>query len=196
MAKLKRSSVKLNKIEQKQDKQQRTIQKLEKKERFMKWVAIGILILILLALLTAGYATDWTRGLNKNPIVGTSLTGGLDSAGRPISGASGSNGTDGSGSTTTSTTTNNSSTTNNSTTNPGDTNSLLDELLNLYNETGAGDNINDIIDRATALGISVDCNNELLVQNCVLSVGDSSFTVRNLLGTGLITGVFNELNLN
>lgn len=201
----KRSNAELKQVEQKQAKQQKQIAHYEKNQRFMKWIAIALMILLLLALLTAGYATDWTRGLNKNSGKGTTTADGLDSAGQPTSGASGTGGGSGGGSNgggdSTTTTTNSSTTTNNTTgNNPpsnggGDDSTLIDELIQLYNDTGIGDNVNDLINRANSLGIDVNCSSDLLVQDCTFSASGEQFSVRSLLGTGIITGIFDGSNI-
>ena len=198
MTKSQKSSADLKKIEQKQERQQKTIQKLEKKERFMKWLAVGVLILILLALLTAGYATDWTRGLKKNASLGNQVEGGLEAAGQPVSKTDSSTNTTGTTAkeTSTSTTTNNSSTTtdnNDTTTDPNK--NLIDSLISLYNDTSVGGNVDDLIARAQALGIDVNCGNELLIQNCTFTAAGESIATKNILGTGTITSLLDNISL-
>lgn len=197
-SKAKRSNAELKQIEQKQASQQKQIAAYEKNQRFIKWIAIALLILLLLALLAAGYATDWTRGLNKDSGNGTTTSGSLNSAGQPAgttggtAGGSGGNGSNGGGTTTT---TNNSTTTN--TTNPqssSDNDTLLDELTELYGESGTGGNVNNLIERANSMGIDVDCNSDVITRDCTFSADGQSFSVRSLLGTGLITGVLDGIN--
>lgn len=201
--KTKRSNGELKQVEQKQAKQQKQIAKYEKNQRLMKWIAIILLILLLLALLAAGYATDWTRGLNKDSGTGTTTSGNLDSAGQPAnntggggsgggSGGNGGNGSNGGGGSTSTTTNNSTTTTNTTTTNPpggGGENTLIDELIQLYNDTGIGDNVNDLIARANSLGIDVQCTDDILIRDCTFSVDGQEFTVRTALGTGLVTGI-------
>ncbi len=180
--------------------QKKLIERLRKKENWLKWGLIGALILIILLLLFLGYVTDWGMGLKKatSPLSSDSSqttngttpapngSGGGGSGGGGSSGTS-TNGQSGTNTTTTDrTTTNNSSTTNNNTTTqaPG----LLEMLLS---EINLGGNINDVISRANQLGIAVTCTDQLLVKECTFTVGDQTITTKSV--TGLITSILDTL---
>ncbi len=183
--------------------QKKLIERLRKKENWLKWGLIGALILIILLLLFLGYVTDWGMGLKKTttPVTGdSSQTGGTTPAstgsggggsgsngGGGSSGTSGTSGQSGTNTTTTDrTTTNNSSTTNNNTTTqtPG----VLERLLS---EINLGGNINDVISRANQLGIGVSCTDQLLVKECTFTVGGQTIMTKSV--TGLITSVLDTI---
>ncbi len=189
-------------------KQAKTIKTLKEKENWMKWGLVAALIIILLLLLFIGYATDWTRGI-KTTSSTTPLSANLDSektatgttngssgssgtsGSTGSSGSNGSNGTNGGGgtsSTTNNTTTNN---TTNTTTNPPATppTNAYDTLLDIYNGTGVGANLNEIVDRAVANGVDVNCTDDLLLRSCTLKAGDLTVNLRGLLSTGLLTSI-------
>jgi hypothetical protein len=203
----------------KEAKQARTIQSLKEKENWMKWGLVAALIIILLLLLFIGYATDWTRGIKttssttplsanldsgKTADTGTSGTNGNSTSGnsgtngqsgnsgsRGQNGLNGSNGTNGTngGTTNNSTTTNN--TTNNTTTNPPAKapTTAYDALLEIYNSTGVGANLKEVVDKAVANGISATCTDDLLLRSCTLTAGGLTVTLRGLLSTGLLTSI-------
>ncbi len=185
--------------------QKEQIKKLRGKERWMKRGIIASLGSILLLLLLLGYATDWTRGLRKDNT--TPLSSSLDSldTATEASGTSGPDGGSGGGtrsttgasagreSTTSSTdrsvsTTNNTTTTANPTPNPAPA-PQPSALLQLYSDYSAGDNINEIIDRAGQLGITVECGNDLIFQTCTLTQDGVSLQTKNLLGTNILTSM-------
>lgn len=201
----------------KEAKQARTIQSLKEKENWMKWGLVAALIIILLLLLFIGYATDWTRGIKttssttplsanldsgKTTDTGTGETNGTgggsgtngqsgNSGSSGQNGSNGSNGTNGTngGTTNNSTTTNN--TTNNTTTNPpaNPPTTAYDALLEIYNSTGVGANLKEIVDKAVANGISATCTDDLLLRSCTLTAGGLTVTLRGLLSTGLLTSI-------
>ena len=200
------------------DKEYKLMKKIAAEERWLKWGMLGLLILLLLLFLFLGYATDWTNGLRKHS-ANTPLTTNLDSATTGDGSAgeqSTANGSTGSTTTTTNNTTtpgtpgtntnsstnttnntertntsssrtetNNNTTTNNTTT----TNQPPQGLLNLYADTTVGDTLDSVVKQATELGVDVNCNNEILIRNCTFKLGNSSFSTKSLLGTGLITSV-------
>jgi cytoskeletal protein RodZ len=200
-------------LQKEQRNEQRMITRMVKNEQFMKWLLIGVIILLLLLILFAGYATDWLRGLSKDSTSGTdgvtttqdAATGADGTTGTGATGTStgtGSTNTSNTGSTntgtkssdssntskeTTSTTTNNSSTTNNNTTSTTPSSGLL----SLYSDSSVGDNVSDILKNASLLGVSQDCHDELLIQVCDFTDGSGnlSVTTKNLLGTGILTSV-------
>lgn len=211
----------LEKIQQNQRKEDKMMADMSRKERLMKWLLIGVLILLLLLILFAGYATDWLKGVNKDSAndtktgisttndaatspdgTTTGTTGGTDTTGTSTNGTStnrsntsntSSTGTTGTNSSntnresTSSTTTNNTSTTtNNNTTTPTTPSS---GLLSLYTDSSVGDTISSILNNASLLGISKQCHNEVLIQVCEFQEGDRIVTVKNLLGTGIVTSV-------
>ena len=183
----------------------------------MKWLLIGVIILLLLLILLAGYATDWLNGVSKDAATkspttsldastsddGTTGGTGTDTATTGTTGTT-TTGTNTSGTATnttgTGTTTNNtsressntSSTTNNNTsttTNTTTTTSPSSGLLSLYADSSAGDSISDVLNNAALLGVSKDCRNEVLIQVCDFTDGNFTVTTKNLLGTGLVTSV-------
>ena len=214
MAQTQKIAKKLTGEAAKVSRQKKIIQQLKKKENWMKWALVASLIVILLLLLFIGYVTDWTTGLRKDtattPIstdLDSSKTGAGSDTGTSGSGSNGSGGnTGGSGgvggagsaggsgtdtntsttersssSDTSSTTTNNNSTTNNNTT------TQESVLTQLYNQTGAGDSIDEVISQAQSLGISVDCTDTLLVKECTFTAGGESFSTKSV--SGLVTSV-------
>jgi len=62
-------------------------------------------------------------------------------------------------------------------------------LLSLYGSSSAGNNIDDVLHNATQLGISGTCSTQLLVQTCTFTQGSNTVTIKNLLGTGIVTSV-------
>jgi hypothetical protein len=202
----------LAKVEQKQQRQQKLLDTMEKRERWMKWVIIGLIVLVLLLILFLGYATDWTKGLHKDAATNTPTaldsaslpSGGTQSGASTVGGSNGSNGSNGGSSAngtttnsgtakeTTNTSTSNTSTTTNNTTTPAGNPSS--GLLSLYSDTSAGDNISQVLDQASTLeGVTKVCHTELLVQVCDFTDGVVTVTTKNLLGSGLITSVTNNL---
>jgi len=175
----------------KNNEQSKLIEKLKKKEHWMKWAIIAALIIILLLLLFVGYATDWMSGLNKNAT--TPLSTQLDTTSTQ-NGASPTPTSGGSTTTTTnpgSSTTTNTSTTNNTTTTsqPPPTSQPPSNLKILLDELNAGDNIQTAINRANELGVGVDCTDNLLVKECTFRSGNETISTKSILGTGMITSV-------
>jgi hypothetical protein len=185
-------------------KHKREINILKKKEHWMKWAIWAAAILILLLLLLLGFATDWTRGLFKdNELMapGTSqesLTAQDGTSAQPLGtnggggGSSqtsnGTNGTSGtSGSSTTTEKTNTSTTTNNGST------PSTNRLLEFYQGSGLGDNIDDLIQQAQAQGIAVECHNDVLIQTCTFSDNGHTVTTKNIAGIDGITSITNDL---
>ncbi len=185
-------------------KQKNQIKKLKAREHWMKWLIGVALIAILLLLLLLGYATDWTRGLRKDDtITPTDLTSSLDSLDGASAADGASGGTDGgatsSGQNTSNAireTTNQNSTTEKTTTTTNNTTTPSappsSNLLSLYNDTGAGDNINEVIDRAEGLGVGVICEDQLLIQVCTFSQDGNSFVTKNLLGSDTVTSILDN----
>jgi hypothetical protein len=172
--------------------QKKVIQKLKKKENWMKWALAVALIIILLLLLFIGYATDWTMGLRKDAAttsIGTDSLKTESDAGATAPSGGGSVTTDattertGTSSNTSSTTNNSTSTTNNGTTTTTDEGALT----RLYNQTNAGDSIDEVISQAGSLGISVDCTETLLIKECTFTFDGQSFSTKSV--SGLVTSV-------
>jgi cytoskeletal protein RodZ len=191
-----------------QERQAVLVDRLKRKEQMMKWAIIAAVVIILLLLLLLGYATDWTRGLHKDSATtSTPLSSSLDSAkandsstANTAGGNDGTNGTNGgNGSSTTERTTSNTSTTTNNTTNNNSTtpgSQAPAGLLSLYSDSSAGQNIQEVLDRADELGIEVNCTEDLFVQTCVFTQDGKTVTVKNLRLTGTVTSVLNDFNLN
>jgi hypothetical protein len=198
----------LAKVAEREKRQERLLKTYKKHERWMKWVIIGLIILVLLLILLAGYATDWTRGLNKDSSYkSTPLATSLDAVSGEGDTDTANQVTNGTGTTTRTTngqsnnstntakeTTNNSTTTVRETTtnnnnNPTDPSTPSNALINLYTETNAGDNIDGILDLANGLGLTIECQNDILIQTCRFIDGDLTITTKNLLGTGIITSI-------
>ena len=187
--------------------QNRELSALKKKEHWMKWGLWSSAIVILLLFLVLGYATDWTRGLRKDTDLALSDTS-LDSAQQPVgtdtSTAAGTNGQNGAGTnssdkTTASETSNTSTTTNNTTTNnstatPNEPPS--NDIQTFYNGLGLGEALEAAIARAEALGLDVDCSETIVVRTCDVSDGDSTVTLRSLMGINDITSIINDFNPN
>lgn len=194
------------------NKQKRELSKLKKKEHWMKWALWAAAILILLLLLLLGYATDWTRGLRKDPAGSTPTDASLDalkdgSATAATTGSNGGNGGNGGGgdgqdtsnttnerSSTSTTTTTNTSTTNNTTT-PGDEDTTVgDALLGIYSDTQLGDNMNDALQRAQDSGVTTQCDNDPLnlVQTCTFVEDGRTVTMRSLLGNTNISSIVKD----
>ncbi len=182
---------KITKSDLRDTRQKKLIERLRKKENWMKWGLIGALILIILLLLFLGYVTDWGAGLKKTttPITGTAAqtsspatTGQTGSGGSSgTNSGSATNGTSGTTTTDHTTTNNTTTTTNNTTTQtPGP----LEMLLSSIN---LGGSINDVISRANQLGISVSCTDQLLVKECTFTAGGQTIMTKSV--TGLITSV-------
>jgi len=198
--------VKPSKEELARKRQNKLIQHLKKEDSILKWALVAAGIIILLLILYIGYATDWTAGIKTDsstqPIIltpnssktaagtNTDSTGstGTNNTSRTNTGTTGTNSTTNN---TTKETTN--TTTNNNTT--GTDSTILDDassaLVKLYNGTKVGDSLDTIIDRATDLGIGVDCQDLLLIRTCTLTAGDSKVQVRGLLSTGIVTSILN-----
>ena len=179
-------------------KQSAMVSQMKRKEKWMKWAIIAGLVIILLLLLLLGYATDWTRGLRKDSSTATPLSSSLDSAsGTDTNAASQQNGgssgqsdssRDSSTNTVERTTTTNTVTNNNTT--PGAT--PPPGLLDLYTNSNAGDNIQELMDRAEQLGIEVNCTEDILFQTCVFTEDGQSVTVKNFRGTGTVTSILSN----
>ena len=179
---------------------QKTISRLQEKERWMKWLLITAVIVILLLLLFLGYATDWTRGLRRDPEVSNTS---LDTATEEADADSASKASErsttstGGGSTQTSSNTTNKTTVNRNTTKNNSVTSvdksLLEDLASLYQNVSVGDNINDVFGLASELGVAVSCENKALVEVCVFGEGDSVVTTKSLLGTGIVTSLTSSL---
>lgn len=199
---------KTSKEELAKKRQNKLIQHLKKEDSILKWALVAAGIIILLLLLYIGYATDWIAGIKTDsstqPIIltpnssktatGTDTTGSTSGTGTNSTGTNTTNtGTTGTNSTTNNTskeTTTTTTTTNNSN---GATvvDNVSDALLKLYDGTKVGDTLDDVINRATNLGIGVDCQDLLLVRTCTLTAGDSKVQVRGLLSTGIVTSILN-----
>lgn len=201
---------KTSKEELAKKRQNKLIQHLKKEDSILKWALVAAGIIILLLLLYIGYATDWIAGIKTDsstqPIIltpnssktatdtGTGSTGGTGTNSTGTSNTSRtSTGTTGTDSTTNNTTKETTTTTTNNTT--GTDSTILDDassaLVKLYNGTKVGDSLDTIINRATDLGIGVDCQDLLLVRTCTLTAGDSKVQVRGLLSTGIVTSLLN-----
>lgn len=205
----------LSQLEKKQRSQQRMMENIDKKERILKWAAIGLLILLLLLFLFVGYATDWMKGVHKDSAVGTTTTpiqGSLDSAKGTTTGTD-TPATDASGTSTTRTNSGTNTQTNNNTgttakeTNTTNTNTSRTDtvtnnntttttpaaaqkgILSLYANSSVGDDISQLLDSSQLLGVSKSCRNEILIQICEFTQDDLLITTKNLLGTGLITSI-------
>jgi hypothetical protein len=198
--------VKTSKEELAKKRQNKLIQHLKKEDSILKWALVAAGIIILLLLLYIGYATDWIAGIKTDsstqPIIltpnssktatgtDTGSTGGTgtNNTSRTNTGTTGTNSTTNNTTKETTTTT----TTNNTT---GTDSTVLDDtssaLVKLYNGTKVGDSLDTIINRATDLGIGVDCQDMLLVRTCTLTAGDSKVQVRGLLSTGTVTSLLN-----
>jgi len=199
----------LDAIAKDQRQERKLIGDMIKRERIMKWILIGIAILLLLLILFLGYATDWLKGISKDDAVGTTGISAANDAnttpnGTAGTGSTGTNGTTNNGSTTgtssTNTTGTNSSntsketsststTTNNTTTNNTTTPTPSSSLLSLYTDSSVGDNISGLLDNASLLGISKTCHTEVLIQVCDFTDGNATITTKNLLGTGIVTSI-------
>lgn len=203
---------KTSKEELAKKRQNKLIQHLKKEDSILKWALVAAGIIILLLILYIGYATDWVAGIKTDsstqPIIltpnssktatdtGTSGTGGSGTSSTGTSRTNTTNtGTTGTNSTTNNTTkeTTTTTTTNNNTT--GTDSTLLDDassaLVKLYNGAKVGDSLDTIINKATSLGIGVDCQDLLLIRTCTLTAGDAKVQVRGLLSTGIVTSLLN-----
>lgn len=187
--------------------QKRIIEKLKKKETLMKWGLIAAGIIILLLLLWLGYATDWARGLKKdsdNKPINSSLDSDTSGAGagtgattptgtnntRTTDSTNGrQNTTTTNNSTTDRTTTNNTTTNNNSTTPAEAPTTLADAVLEIYNSTGVGETLDDVLTRLRNVGATVECSDLLLIRTCNVSGGGISIQVRGLITTGDVTSL-------
>jgi len=205
--------VKTSKEELAKKRQNKLIQHLKKEDSILKWALVAAGIIILLLILYIGYATDWIAGIKTDsstqPIILTPNSSKTATTGTDTSGGTGSTGTSNTDSSHTSTTnsgtTGTSSTTNNTTketttttttnNNTGTDSTLLDDassaLVKLYDGTKVGDSLDTIINKATSLGIGVDCQDLLLVRTCTLTAGDTKVQVRGLLSTGIVTSLLN-----
>jgi len=204
--------VKTSKEELARKRQNKLIQHLKKEDSILKWALVAAGIIILLLLLYIGYATDWIAGIKTDsstqPIIltpnssktatdtGTGSTGGTGTSSTGTSNTSRTNtGTTGTNSTTNNTTKETTTTTTNNNTTTGTDSTILDDassaLVKLYNGTKVGDSLDTIINRATDLGIGVDCQDLLLVRTCTLTAGDAKVQVRGLLSTGIVTSLLN-----
>ncbi len=187
----------------KESQQAKQLAQYKKQKEWISWAAAAIGILVLLLLATLGYASNWWVGNSRTASFTPTASTIPDTSGtastQSTAGGSGGNGGGGSGggststtersSTSTSTTTNNTTTNNNSGTNGGGT--LADFLASIK----VGDNVNSTLDRARALGLGVDCHNELVaVQVCTVSDGSGNVvTLKNLLGGDVLTGITDNL---
>jgi hypothetical protein len=198
-------------------KQRSLLERYKHQDTRLKWALGGAGALIVLLLLLLGFATDWTTGLRKDKTTkdGTPISSNLDAlrsqngtgtngdgSGTGSTGGTGGNGgsstTPGSNTSTTTntttpgsstTTTNNSTTTNNTTTTNPPSTPQPSGLLSLYANSSVGDSINDILTRGSLLGISGQCHTDILIQVCDFVDGDATVTIKNLLGTGLVTSI-------
>ena len=204
--------VKTSKEELARKRQNKLIQHLKKEDSILKWALVAAGIIILLLLLYIGYATDQIAGIKTDsstqPIIltpnsskaatdtDTGSTGGTGTSSTGTSNTSRTNtGTTGTNSTTNNTTKETTTTTTNNNTTTGTDSTILDDassaLVKLYNGTKVGDSLDTIINRATDLGIGVDCQDLLLVRTCTLTAGDAKVQVRGLLSTGIVTSLLN-----
>lgn len=192
----KKPSAETKKLNAKEQRQEKLIDKYKKQSRWITWAAIVILLLILFFVFSMGYATNWWQNPSRtsqfSPYSGETTTPAPAGTNTTV-GTTGSNGqsstsqTNSGSSNTTKETTNTTTTTNNNTTTPASS-QPSNALLSLNADTGLGTNINETITRAQNLGITYNCRTELLVQVCIFSDGPYTLTTKNLL-TGLgITG--------
>ncbi len=199
----------LDSIQKKLQRQSSLLKKYRTQDTHLKWlVGLGG-VAILLLVLWLGLATDWTAGLRKDKVPATATVAGnagtihgtiptasgastSGSGGTTPNGESSNTSTRTNGATTTGTT--NSSTTNNSTTSTTTNattppNAVTTGISDLYNSTAAGDTIDSVLKYAESLGVPSTCSTSLLIQTCAFTQNGNTITVRNLAGSGLVTGV-------
>lgn len=195
----------MQKLQAKEQRQEKTIERYKKQAQWITWAVIAILLLILFFVLSMGYASNWwqnpTRTSQFNPLgTDASQQAGTDAQ------TTGNIGTTNTGTDTTSRTgtssTNNTtrettSVTNNNTTittpaPPAPTPQPSQRLLTLNSNISTGENIDEIIGLANNLGVGVNCRIELLVRVCDFTDGQFTITTKNLITGGGITGI----NLN
>ncbi len=175
------------------------LDKYRRQDTRLKWAISAAGIIIILLILLLGFATDWTSGLRKDKtaVGGTPLSSALDGTDNNAIDTTGSNGTGSTSDTThhTTTTTNTTNTTNttaNIPTSPSptpDTPTPSDPLLSLYSDTSPGDSVNNTLHLASSLGLNGNCSTDLLIQTCTFNAGSRSVTTKNLLGTGVVSGI-------
>ncbi len=189
----------VSKLESKQERQSRLIDKLKQTNRWLLWVAVIAIFLLLLCGLVMGYASNWWNNPETSDRTSQFESDAQDGSGGTAStsnrnGSSNSSSTNSSssGSDKTTSTTKETTVTNNSNTSTDNNKKLLETFLE---EIAVGDNINDTINRANELGIATDCHNTLVaVQECEFTAGDYSVTTRNLITSDSITGILDNLN--
>jgi hypothetical protein len=59
--------------------------------------------------------------------------------------------------------------------------------LTLFVDTNAGESIESVIAQAQALGIGVECTENLLIKECTFTAGNARFSTKSV--SGLITSV-------
>lgn len=199
-------TTKLSPTDRKLSRQQHLLDKYRSRDTNLKWSTALLGLLALVLLLLFGFATDWTAGLRKSPPSSnhatTTDTNGSTSPATAIGANTADNTSDtttthkSTDTTTTNTTSTNSTTTNGSstsnTTGGGDsstTSGSSNDLLDLYSNSSAGNNINSVLKQADVLGVTGSCRSETVFQVCDFTQNGNTVTVRDISGTGLVTSV-------
>ncbi|HUB93511.1 MAG TPA: hypothetical protein VMB52_03330 [Verrucomicrobiae bacterium] len=189
--------------------QQKLLRRYKKRNHLLYWIT-GCAVLVIALLLALGLSHNWIAGLHKDKEIATnppvSKLGGESTdtntaAAAPEAGSStesggstskttdstsGTTSKDNSSTSTTTSTTTNSSTTNSTTTEPTTTPSNISQL---YNDTTHGESLAELLQQATQLGVTSQCNTTGLTQTCQFGQGNNAFTVQSAPGDNIVNTV-------